>query len=391
MNTYARKPITFTRGEGVWLYTDTEEDERYLDALSGIAVCGLGHAHPAVAKAVSEQVTKLLHTSNIYNIALQEKLGAKLCQLSNMDAAFFCNSGAEANEAAIKLAKLHGHHKNIKTPFIIVMENSFHGRTMATLTATGNRKAHAGFEPLVPGFIRTPFNDVDAVTTILEDNSNVAAILLEPIQGEAGIKIPSSGYLSKLRKLCDQHKVLLMLDEVQTGNGRTGKWFCYQHEDIQPDVVATAKGLGNGVPIGVCLAKTFIAELFAPGLHGSTFGGSPLACSAGLATLETIESENLCENATQLGQYMIEKFREKLSSNKHVKDIRGKGLMIGIELDIPCSQLADLCLEHKLLINVTSENVIRLLPPLISERAHADTIVDILISCVDEFTQSQQN
>ncbi len=391
MNTYARKPITFTRGEGVWLYTDTEADERYLDALSGIAVCGLGHAHPAVAEAISKQATKLLHTSNIYNIALQEKLGAKLCQLANMDAAFFCNSGAEANEATIKLAKLYGHHKNIKTPFIIVMENSFHGRTMATLTATGNRKAHAGFEPLVPGFIRVPYDDVEAVSTILNDNSNVVAILLEPIQGEGGINIPSSNYLSNIKKLCEQHKVLMMLDEVQTGNGRTGKWFCHQHENVQPDVIAIAKGLGNGVPIGACLAKDHVAKLFAPGSHGSTFGGNHLACSASLATIETIESENLCENAAKLGQYMLDKFRATLASCEYIKDIRGKGLMIGIELNTPCAQLVDICLKHKLLINVTAENVIRLLPPLIIEQAHADTIVEIVVACINEFTQTLQN
>lgn len=388
MNTYARKPISFERGEGVWLYTDSDKDERYLDALSGIAVCGLGHAHPAVAKAVADQATKLVHTSNVYQIALQEKLGAKLCQLSGMDAAFFCNSGAEANEAAIKLARVYGHHKNLKIPAIMVMENSFHGRTMATLTATGNRKAHAGFEPLVPGFIRAPYNDIAAVSSILENNDNVAAILLEPIQGEGGLNIPDSDYLSKLRALCDQHKILMMLDEVQSGNGRTGKWFCFQHENMQPDIVVTAKGLGNGVPIGVCLAKKEIAELFAPGSHGSTFGGNPLACRASLATLETIESENLCENAAQLGKYMLESFREKLSTSEYVREVRGKGLMIGIELTIPCGGLVDLCLESKLLINVTADQVIRLLPPLIIEQAHADTIVEIVVSCVHKFTES---
>ncbi len=391
MGTYARKPITVVRGEGVWLYTDTEEDERYLDALSGIAVCGLGHAHPAVVNAVTDQASKLIHTSNVYRVALQEKLGAKLCQLSGMEAAFFCNSGAEANEAAIKLARVYGHHKNIKTPAIIVMENSFHGRTMATLTATGNRKAHAGFEPLVPGFIRAPYNNVDAVDSILIENANVAAMLVEPIQGEGGIIIPDEGYLRMLRELCDKHEILLMLDEVQTGNGRTGKWFCFQYENIQPDVVATAKGLGNGIPIGACLAKQYVAELFTPGSHGSTFGGNPLACRASLATLETIESENLCENAAQLGAHMINSFRKKFSTSKYVKEVRGRGLMIGIELTIPCSQLVDICLKHKLLVNVTADSVIRLLPPLILEKAHADTIVEIVVNCVHEFTESQNN
>ena len=391
MSTYARKDVCFVRGEGVWLYTDTDEDERYLDALSGIAVCGLGHAHPAVTNAIADQAAKLVHTSNVYKIALQEKLGDKLCQLSGMDATFFCNSGAEANEAAIKLARVYGHHKNIQTPSIIVMENSFHGRTMATLTATGNRKAHAGFEPLVPGFIRAPYNDMDAVKSILNDNSSVAAVLLESIQGEGGINIPDPGYLAKLRELCDKHEVLLMFDEAQTGNGRTGKWFCFQHEDIQPDVVTTAKGLGNGVPIGACLAKKHIAELFVPGSHGSTFGGNPLACRASFATLETIEVENLCENAAQIGLHMIESFREKFSSSRYVKEVRGKGLMIGIELTIPCSELVELCLKNKLLINVTAERVIRLLPPLILEKAHADTIVDIVVNCVHEFTESHSN
>ncbi|MGI9228140.1 MAG: aspartate aminotransferase family protein [Gammaproteobacteria bacterium] len=389
MGTYARKPVTFSRGEGVWLYTDSGSNDRYLDALSGIAVCGLGHAHPVVAKAVAEQASKLVHTSNIYQIELQEKLGTKLCQLSGMDAVFFCNSGAEANEAAIKLARLYGHHKNIKTPSIVVMENSFHGRTMATLTATGNRKAHAGFEPLVPGFIRAPFNDIEAISSILDSNTNIAAILVEPIQGEGGINIPTNGYLTNLRTLCDKHEILLMLDEVQTSNGRTGKWFCFQHENIQPDVLAIAKGLGNGIPIGACMAKKDVADLFAPGSHGSTFGGNPLACSAGLATIEIIEKNGLCENAAKLGHYMVERFNEKLSSSKFVKEVRGKGMMIGIELTIPCSQIVDLCLKKKLLVNVTSDSVIRLLPPLILEHDQADTIIDTVVDCVNEFIESQ--
>ena len=389
MGTYARKPVNFSHGEGAWLYTDAGSNDRYLDALSGIAVCGLGHAHPVVAKAVAKQASKLVHTSNIYQIELQEKLGTKLCQLSGMDAVFFCNSGAEANEAAIKLARLYGHHKNIKTPSIVVMENSFHGRTMATLTATGNRKAHAGFEPLVPGFIRAPFNDVEAISSILDSNTNIAAILVEPIQGEGGINIPRNGYLTNLRTLCDKHEILLMLDEVQTSNGRTGKWFCFQHEDIQPDVLATAKGLGNGIPIGACMAKKDVAGLFAPGSHGSTFGGNPLACSAGLATIEIIEKNGLCENAAKLGHYMVERFNEKLSSYEYVKEVRGKGMMIGIELTIPCSQIADLCLEKKLLVNVTSDSVIRLLPPLILEHDQADTIINTVVDCVKEFIESQ--
>lgn len=390
MGTYTRKPITFSHGEGIWLYDASNPNERYLDALSGIAVCGLGHAHPAVTNAVTKQVSKLVHTSNIYQIELQETLGSKLCHLSGMDAAFFCNSGAEANEAAIKLARLYGHRKNIKTPSIIVMENSFHGRTMATLTATGNRKAHAGFEPLVPGFIRAPYNDIDAVSSIISSNTNIASILVEPIQGEGGINIPNDGYLTELRTLCDKHEILLMLDEVQTSNGRTGKWFCFQHEDIQPDVLATAKGLGNGIPIGVCLAKKQVADLFAPGSHGSTFGGNPLACSAGLATIDTIEKTNLCENAANIGKYIVEHLKEKLSSSKIVKEVRGKGMMIGIELTIPCGQIVDLCLEKKLLVNVTSDSVIRLLPPLILQQDQANTIIDTVVECVNNFADSQQ-
>lgn len=384
MDTYARKEIAFARGEGVWLHT-SDEDEPYFDALSGIAVCGLGHAHPAVVRAVTDQATKLIHTSNLYQITLQEELGTKLCQLSEMDAAFFCNSGAEANEAAIKLARLYGHRKNIDTPTIIVMENSFHGRTMATLTATGSHKAHDGFEPLVSGFMRVPYNDVSAVESVLAEDTNVAAVLVEPIQGEAGINVPSQGYLSKLRALCDRHGVLLMLDEVQTGNGRTGKWFCFQHQDARPDVVVTAKGLANGVPIGACLAKRHVAELFRPGAHGSTFGGNPLACRTALATLETIETQNLCENAARLGVYIMENLRAELANCKYVREVRGKGLMIGVELTLACNQLVDICLKRHLLINVTADSVIRLLPPLIIEKKHADIIVTTLANSVREF------
>jgi acetylornithine aminotransferase len=387
MSTYARKPIAFLSGEGVWLVSDKQD--KYLDALSGIAVCGLGHAHPEVAKAIADQASTLMHTSNIYRIELQEKLGKKLCQLSGMDAAFFGNSGAEANEAAIKLARVYGHHKNIKEPAIIVMENSFHGRTMATLTATGNRKAHAGFEPLVPGFVRAPYNNVEAVENILNNNTNIAAILVEPIQGEGGINIPDPGYLSKLKDLCTKHSILLMLDEVQTGNGRTGKWFCFQHESIQPDVLVTAKGLGNGMPIGACMATNEVASLFVPGSHGSTFGGNPLACRAALTTLETIEKNKLIENALRLGSYIVDSLQDKLSSNSFTKEVRGKGLMIGIEMTIPCAELVDICLENKLLINVTAENTIRLLPPLIFKKTDADTMIEILINCIENFSSTQ--
>ncbi len=384
MSTYARKPVTFSKGEGVWLISDKQE--KYLDALAGIAVCGLGHAHPEVTQAIAEQAATLTHTSNIYHIELQEQLGRKLCKLSGLDAAFFGNSGAEANEAAIKLARVYGHHKGIDEPAIIVMENSFHGRTMATLTATGNRKAHAGFEPLVPGFVRASYNDIEAVKTILKNNANVSAILLEPIQGEGGINILAPTYLPDLKTLCEQHEVLLMLDEVQTGNGRTGKWFCFQHSTIQPDVLVTAKGLGNGVPIGVCLATKQVADLFAPGSHGSTFGGNPLACRAALATLDVIEKNNLLTNANEIGNYIVDELKNKLSANNQVKEVRGKGLMIGIEMNTPCTELVDSCLNRKLLINVTAERVIRLLPPLIFDKSNADILIETLVSCITEFT-----
>ncbi len=387
MPTYARKEVTFVSGNGVWLTSDKQV--QYLDALSGIAVCGLGHAHPEVSKAIADQASTLIHTSNIYRIELQEKLGQKLCQLSGMDAVFFGNSGAEANEAAIKLARLHGHKKDITEPAIIVMENSFHGRTMATLTATGNRKAHAGFEPLVPGFVRAPYNDVASVENILQNNTSIAAILVEPIQGEGGINIPEANYLLKLKELCIKHDILLILDEVQTGNGRTGKWFCFQHTNIQPDIVVTAKGLGNGVPIGACLAKSHAANLFAPGSHGSTFGGNPLACSAAIATISTIEKDKLLANATEIGNYIINELQNTLSANKLVKEVRGKGLMIGIEMNIPCSQLVDSCLQNHLLINVTAEKVIRLLPPLIFNKPNADTLIKTLSECIDELSASE--
>ena len=384
MSTYARKPVTFVKGEGVWLYSDN--NEKYMDALSGIAVCGLGHAHPKITHAISDQAATLTHTSNIYHIELQEKLGNKLCELSGMDAAFFGNSGAEANEAAIKLARVYGHHKGINEPTIIVMENSFHGRTMATLTATGNRKVQAGFEPLVPGFVRAPFNDVSAIKNILKNHTNISAILVEPIQGEGGINIPASSYLAELKALCEHHEILLMLDEVQTGNGRTGKWFCFQHDLIQPDVLITAKGLGNGLPIGACLAKKYVADLFAPGSHGSTFGGNPLACRAALETINVIEQENLIENANLIGSYIVDTLKNKLSVNLHVKEVRGKGLMIGIEMDTPCVELVDHCLNKKLLINVTAERVVRLLPPLIFDKNNANDMIETLVDCIEAFT-----
>ncbi len=386
MTTYTRQQVTFERGEGAWLW-DTQ-GERYLDALSGIAVCGLGHAHPAVTKAICEQATKLTHTSNLYRISAQTELSQRLCRVADMDAAFFCNSGAEANEAAIKLARLYGHHRGIENPTIVVMKKSFHGRTLATLTATGNRKVQAGFEPLVPGFTRAPFGDIAALENIAHNRSDIVAVLMEPIQGEGGIHIPERGYLAAVRKLCREHSWLMMLDEVQSGIGRTGRWFAYQHENAIPDVVATAKALGNGFPIGACLARGQAARVFAPGSHGSTFGGNPLACQAALAVIDTIENEQLCQQATTLGDYLANEFKARLVGQPGVVEVRGRGLMIGIELEHACAALVSKALKEKLLINVTAENVIRLLPPLIISYAQADEIIDTVSGLVTSFVEA---
>lgn len=394
MNTYARMSVAFERGEGAWLY-DTQGN-KFLDALSGIAVCGLGHAHPAVTRAITEQAAKLIHTSNLYTIPLQEQVASKLCRLSGMDSAFFCNSGAEANEAAIKLARLYGHRRGIENPAIIVMEKSFHGRTLATLSATGNRKAQAGFEPLVSGFVRVPFDDVEAVKTLAQNNPNVVAILVEPIQGESGVRIPADNYLEDLRAICDQQQWLLMLDEVQTGNGRTGKFFAFQHTAMQPDVITTAKGLGNGVPIGCCLARGEAAEVLQPGNHGSTFGGNPLACAAANAVIDTIESEELCQRAAELGERMLEGFRQELGDRDYITDIRGKGLMIAIETKDPCIEIGVLSKVKGVLINIAGEgNTVRLLPPLILSDGEADLIVGVIsklisISAGDDRTDQRE-
>ena len=385
MNTYARQPVTFTRGEGAWLW-DTE-GKRYLDALAGIAVNGLGHAHPRLVAAISEQAGRLIHVSNVYGIAEQAKLADKLCAVSGMDKVFVCNSGCEANEAAIKLARLYGHNKGIEAPEIIVMERAFHGRTLATLSATGNRKTQAGFEPLVSGFIRVPFDDLDAVRQVAQHNKNVVAILLEPIQGEGGINVPRDveGYLKGLRQICDANGWLLMLDEVQSGVARTGTWFAFQHTDVVPDVMTLAKGLGSGVPIGACLAHGAAAEVFTYGKHGSTFGGNPLASAAALATLEIIESDGLLAHAEHLGNYIREAFAASLQGVAGVSVIRNAGLMIGIELDRPCAELVKQALAAGLLINVTADKVIRLLPPLVMTEQEAQQVVDILTPLIKKF------
>ena len=366
--------VTFSHGEGATLF-DTEGKE-YLDALAGIAVCGLGHAHPAVTDAISHQAGKLLHTSNLYYIENQQKLADKLCSLSGLDNVFFSNSGAEANEAAIKIARLYGHKKNIDMPAIIVMENSFHGRTMATLSATGSRKVQAGFEPLVQGFVRAPFNDIESIQNIAKNNTNVVAIMVEPIQGESGIRLPDENYLSELRKICDEQDWLLILDEIQTGMGRTGEWFAFQHANIKPDVMTLAKALGNGVPIGACLAGKKAANVLQPGNHGSTFGGNPLACAAALAVIDVMESENLVAKARTLGQNLIDGLKQNLQSTSVVKEIRGCGLMIGIELEQDCAELVDIALSQGLLFSVQDNNVIRLLPPLIISEQQCAAIID---------------
>jgi acetylornithine/N-succinyldiaminopimelate aminotransferase len=374
MTTYGRQPVAFVRGEGAWLID--ESGRRYLDAISGIAVCNLGHAHPAIGRAIADQASTLMHTSNLYRIPLQEELAGQLCAATGMERAFFCNSGAEANEAAIKLARLHGHRRNIQNPTIIVAEGSFHGRTLATLTATGNRKVQAGFEPLVHGFLRVPYDDLEALDNVARNDPNVVAILIEPIQGEGGVRLPSSGYLAALRERCDQHQWLLMLDEVQTGMGRTGHLLASQGSGVAADVVTLAKGLGNGFPIGACLARGEAATLFKPGNHGSTFGGSPLACRVALTVVQTLLDQQLPVRAGQLGRRILDRLEEHLAGLPGVVSIRGAGLMIGIELDRPCGELVELGREAGLLINVTAERIVRLLPPLIISDDEADQLAD---------------
>lgn len=385
MNTYMRQPVTFTKGQGVWLWDD--KGEKYLDALAGVAVNGLGHAHPKLVKAISEQAARLIHVSNIYQVAEQSALADKICAISGMDKVFFSNSGCEANEAAIKLARLYGHNKGIENPEIIVMEQSFHGRTLATLSATGNYKVQAGFEPLVSGFIRVPYDDLEAIKHVAEHHPNIVAILVEPVQGEGGINIPKqvSAYLESLRQMCDAHDWLLMLDEVQTGIGRTGTWFAFQHTNIKPDVMTLAKGLGSGVPIGACVASGKAADVFTYGKHGSTFGGNPLATAAGLATLNIIEEEGIRENAEKIGNLIREGFAAEFKDTAGVVTVRNAGLMIGIELDRPCGDLVKMALADKLLINVTAEKVVRLLPPLVMNEAEAKELVKRLSALIKTF------
>ncbi len=383
MSNYQPLSVEFKSGAGAWL-TDVD-GQRYLDALSGIAVCGLGHAHPAVQEAVADQAGKLIHTSNIYRIPLQEKLAEKLVAHSGMDKVFFGNSGAEANEAAIKLARLYGNNKGVSNPVIVVMEKSFHGRTMATLTATGNDKVKKGFAPLVEGFKHIPYNNLNALNEIAETTENIVAVMVEPILGEGGVVIPDDGYLKAIRTFCDEHDCLMILDEIQTGMCRTGEWFAFQHEDIKPDIMTLAKALGNGVPIGACLASGAAANLFQPGSHGSTFGGNPLAARAALSVIEVLEDEKLDVRVKVLGNRLLEGFKQSLSGINGIKEIRGRGLMLGIELEKDCTDLVGLALDEKLLINVTAGNVIRLLPPLVISNDEADEIVSKLCSLLIKY------
>jgi acetylornithine aminotransferase len=385
MNNYGHRTLTLVKGEGCHVW-DTDGNQ-YLDALAGIAVCGLGHCHPSVTQAITQQAGELLHTSNLYNLPPQQQAAQLLCDVSGMEKVFFSNSGAEANEAAIKIARKYGHEKNISCPTIITTTNSFHGRTMATLTATGNPKVKQGFAPLVEGFIEVPFNDINAIES-LSSHSNIAAILVEPIQGEGGIQIPDADYLMQLRTICDKNDWLLMLDEIQTGNGRTGHYFAFQEYGFLPDVLTTAKGLGNGMPIGACLTQGKTSSILQPGNHGSTYGGNPVACAAVSAVLTTLQEQDLCQKAQDLGHYFFQQLQLALADKHSVKEIRQKGLMIGIELHHQCTELVQQAIDKGLLINVTAGSVIRLLPPLIMSQAQADQVIALLATLIPAAKQA---
>ncbi len=384
MSTYKPLPVSFNKGDGIYVWD--KDDNQYLDALCGISVTSLGHNHPAVTQAINEQASRLLHTSNLYHIDNQAKLADLLCDLSGMEQVFFSNSGAEANEAAIKLARLYGHQNNIDKPEIVVMQDSFHGRTMATLSATGNRKVQAGFEPLVSGFTRAPYNDIKALKAIAKNNKNVVAILVEPVQGEGGINIPDSGYLKEIRKLCDKHNWLMMLDEIQTGMARSGKMFAFQHESIKPDVLTLAKALGNGIPVGACLASGKAKDVFQPGNHGSTFGGNPFASHVAFTVTSIMSDEKLADNAKARGQQLVDTLKQQLSDNDDVVEIRNLGLLVGITLKQSCHEMVTIALQNKLLINVTADNVIRLLPPLVINEQQTSEIADRLVKSIKQFT-----
>lgn len=383
MPTYARLPVSFERGEGTWLWD--ENGDKYMDAISGIAVCSIGHAHPNVSAAITEQATRLIHTSNLYGIANQQRLADKLSALSGMQQMFFSNSGAEANEAAIKIARLYGNKKGIKNPTIIVANGSFHGRTMATLSATGNSKVQAGFEPLVGGFIHVPYNDIEAIEKVAASNPNIVAVLFEPVQGEGGINIPAADFLENLRAICDKNQWLMMLDEIQTGMCRTGKWFAFQHSNIIPDVMTLAKALGNGMPIGACLTNGNATGVMGPGNHASTFGGNPLVCRAALAVIEVMEQHNAAGLAEKSSQQLVDGFKLELAELPSVIDIRHCGMMIAIQLDSPCAELVKLALKQHLLINVTANNVVRLLPMLLMNDDEIKQLITKVSALVKEF------
>ena len=382
MHTYSPQPVAFARGEGAWLW-DTA-GKKYLDALAGIAVSGLGHAHPALTRAIAEQAARIIHTSNLFEVPEQERLAAKLCAITGMDNAFFGNSGAEANECAIKLARLHGHQRGIENSQIVVMEKAWHGRTLATLSATGSRKAQAGFEPLMGGFIRVPYNDLEAIERVAS-NPSIVAVLMEVLQGEGGINVADAAYVRKLREICDRKQWLLMIDEVQSGMGRTGKWMAHQWTGVVPDVITLAKGLASGVPIGACLARGVAARVFKPGNHGTTFGGGPLVSVAGITTLEVIEKDGLLDHARRMGDLLKAELKRGLAGVAGVRDIRGEGLMMGVELDRPCADVVKRALAAGLVTNVTAEKVIRLLPPLVIQEAEIRQLAAILVPVVKTF------
>ncbi len=383
MNTYARLPVAFVRGQGVWLYDAA--DKKYLDALAGIAVNTLGYAHPRLVRALTEQIGRVIHTSNLFQMPLQEEAADRIAAITGLDEVFFCNSGLEANEAALKVARKYGHDRGIAEPAIIVMEKAFHGRSLATLSASGSRKVQAGFEPLVQGFVRVPLNDLDAVRQVAERNKNVVAVFVEPIQGEGGINLARMEYLRGLKEICDRHEWLFMSDEVQCGLGRTGKWFVYQHAGIEPDVVPLAKGLASGVPVGACVVGRRARGVFKPGNHGSTFGGNPLAMCGVVTTLDTMKEEDLLTNAVQVGNAIRDGLAAALKGVAGVTEIRGMGMMIGVELDRPCGDIVKTALERGLVVNVTAENVIRLLPPLVMNADEGRQVVERLAPIVREF------
>ena len=383
MNTYARQPVAFAKGQGVWLWD--EAGKKYLDALAGIAVNTLGHNHPRLVRALSEQIARVIHTSNLFRVPVQEAAADRVAEITGLDEVFFCNSGLEANECALKVARKYGHDRGVAEPAIIVMEKAFHGRSLATLSATGSRKVQAGFEPLVQGFVRVPLNDLEAVRQVAAYNRNVVAVFVEPIQGEGGINVARLDYLRGLKEICDRHEWLFMSDEVQCGLGRTGKWFVYQHAGFLPDVVPLAKGLGSGVPVGACVTGGRAKGVFKPGNHGSTFGGNPLAMTAVVTTIDTMRDENLLENALKVGDAMREGLAAALAGVAGVTEVRGRGLMLGVELNRPCGEIVARALDAGLVLNVTADNVIRMLPALIMTEAEGRDVVERLVPLVREF------